>query len=249
MSRDPTNAAGAREALMPKAVRPGPTPRKAKRAKGRTPAGFAGARGGDLPALCGRQSGAQGRAGIREPLHAAGGRGAVGAGHRRRRQQGDARACSRRPTRPRRWWRSAWTRCRSASRPSGSIATRPRTSSRCRRSCWPSTAARCRRSAKRWKRCRAWAARPPTWCSTSRSASRRWPSTRTCSASRTGSTSPTGKTPLDVELGLLKVIPEKYMQPRPPLAHPARPLYLPGPQAALRRLCRLRSVQFGRQVV
>ena len=59
----------------------------------------------------------------------------------------------------------------------------------------------------------------------------------------------TGKTPLDVELGLLKVIPEKYMQPCPPLAHPARPLHLPGPQAALRRLCRLRSVQFGRQVV
>ncbi len=58
-----------------------------------------------------------------------------------------------------------------------------------------------------------------------------------------------GKTPLEVELGLLKVIPEKYLQPRPPLAHPARPLYLPGAQAALRCLCRLRSVQFGRQVV
>jgi endonuclease-3 len=34
MSGDPTNAGGAREALMPKAVRSGPTPRKANRAKG-----------------------------------------------------------------------------------------------------------------------------------------------------------------------------------------------------------------------
>ena len=39
-----------------------------------------------------------------------------------------------------------------------------------------------------------------------------------------------GKTPLDVELGLLKVIPDEIPAPRPPLAHFARPLHLPGTQ-------------------
>jgi hypothetical protein len=59
--------------------------------------------------------------------------------------------------------------------------------------------------------CPASAARPPTWCSTSPSASRRWPSTRTSSAvaHRLGLAS--GKTPHEVELGLLKVIPAAYL--------------------------------------
>ena len=48
-----------------------------------------------------------------------------------------------------------------------------------------STAARCRATARRWRRCRASAARPPTWCSTSRSASRPSRSTPTSSASAT----------------------------------------------------------------
>ena len=55
------------------------------------------------------------------------------------------------------------------------------------------------------------AARPRTWCSTSRSASRPWRSTRICSAigNRTGLAP--GKDPLAVELKLLEVIPAHYM--------------------------------------
>ena len=72
-------------------------------------------------------------------------------------------------------------------------------------------AARCRVSARRWKRCRASAARPPTSCSTSRSASRPSRSTRHLFriGNRTGLAP--GKTPLEVELALLKVVPEKYL--------------------------------------
>ena len=145
-------------------------------------------------ALCRRQPGAQGRAGVREPLYPAGRRGAVGAGDRRRRQQGDARPVQGGRYARRRCWRSAWTRCRSASRPSASIRNKAKNViALSRAAAWPSTAARCRTSARRWRRCRASAARPPMWCSTSPSASRRWPSTRTCSALRTGSISPTAK--------------------------------------------------------
>ena len=53
------------------------------------------------------------------------------------------------------------------------------------RSWSPSTAARCRARARRWRRCPASAARPPTSCSTSRSASRPSRSTRIFSASAT----------------------------------------------------------------
>ena len=48
-----------------------------------------------------------------------------------------------------------------------------------------STAARCRARARRSRPCPASAARPPTWCSTWPSASRRWRSTRTSFASPT----------------------------------------------------------------
>ena len=47
-----------------------------------------------------------------------------------------------------------------------------------------------------------------------------------------------GKNPLQVELRLLKRVPEEYPPARPPLADPARPLHLQGAQArvpALRR--------------
>ena len=47
-----------------------------------------------------------------------------------------------------------------------------------------------------------------------------------------------GKTPLEVEMGLLKVIPEGVSAPRSPLAHSARPLRLPGAQAQVRCLRR-----------
>ena len=51
------------------------------------------------------------------------------------------------------------------------------------------TAARFRATARRWRRCPGSAARPPMSCSTSRSASRRSPSTPMSSASPTGSAS------------------------------------------------------------
>ena len=43
-----------------------------------------------------------------------------------------------------------------------------------------------------------------------------------------------GKTPLEVELRLEKVVPTEFMLPRPSLADPARPLHLHGAQATLR---------------
>ena len=54
------------------------------------------------------------------------------------------------------------------------------------------------------RRCPASAARPPTWCSTSPSASRRWRSTRTSSASPTAPAWRRASTPLEVETGLLR---------------------------------------------
>ena len=75
----------------------------------------------------------------------------------------------------------------------------------------PSTAVRCRVRAKRSKRCPASDARPPMSCSTWRSASRPSRSIPTFSAigNRTGLAP--GKTPLEVELKLLEVVPDKYM--------------------------------------
>ena len=96
--------------------------------------------------------------------------------------------CSPRPTRRRKWPRSARSACASSSRRSGSIATRRRTSSSSRAGLSPSMAARCRAIARRWKRCPASGARPPTSCSTSRSANRRLRSTRTSFASATAPT-------------------------------------------------------------
>jgi hypothetical protein len=43
-----------------------------------------------------------------------------------------------------------------------------------------------------------------------------------------------GKTPLAVEMQLMKRVPAAYRRALPPLADPARPLRLPGPQATLR---------------
>ena len=42
-----------------------------------------------------------------------------------------------------------------------------------------------------------------------------------------------GKNPLEVELKLLKRVPEEYRAARPPLADPARPLHLQGAQAGM----------------
>ena len=130
---------------------------------------------------------------------------AVGAGHRRQRQQGDARACSR-------WRRHAAEDARA--RPDGARASTSSTIGLFRTKAknlhrdlpHPGRAARRRgaaRRARRSRRCPASAARPPTWCSTSPSANRRWRSTRTSSASPTAPASRSGSTPLEVELRLL----------------------------------------------
>ena len=54
-----------------------------------------------------------------------------------------------------------------------------------------------------------------------------------------------GKTPLRGRAGLAKGHPPGVSASRPPLAHPARPLCLPGAQTQVRRLCRLRPMQLG----
>ncbi len=51
-----------------------------------------------------------------------------------------------------------------------------------------------------------------------------------------------GKTPLEVELGLERVIPGRIHAARASLADPARPLHVPGPQAALRDVPDQRSL-------
>ena len=67
----------------------------------------------------------------------------------------------------------------------GLFRTKAKTSSRCRTSWSRSTAARCRARARRWRLCRASAARPPMSCSISPSASRPSRSIRIFSASAT----------------------------------------------------------------
>ena len=89
-------------------------------------AGRPGDRRRGLPPLPRREPGAEGRARARQPLHAARRRRALGPVDRRRRQQGDARALSRSPTRRRRCWRSARTACASTSGPSNFFNTKAR---------------------------------------------------------------------------------------------------------------------------
>ena len=82
---------------------------------------------GDLPPLpCGR-SRAQGRTQFGQPLHLAGGRGALGPGHRRGRQPRHQAALRHRRHARKRWWRWARIRCGTTSRPSVSTAARRRT--------------------------------------------------------------------------------------------------------------------------
>ena len=75
----------------------------------------------------------------------------------------------------------------------------------------------------RSKPCPASGARPPTWCSTPPSASRRWRSTPTSSASPTAPASPRQDV-LEVEKRCCGACPEGLPARRPPLADPARPL-------------------------
>ena len=56
-----------------------------------------------------------------------------------------------------------------------------------------------------------------------------------------------GKNVLEVELGLEKRVPEKYLMPCPSLADPAWPLHLRGAQALMPHLRGARSLSFPRQ--
>ena len=70
-----------------------------------------------------------------------------------------------------------------------------------------------------------------------------WRSTRTsCGIGNRIGLAP-GKTPDQVEARLVKIIPDEFMLPRPPLADPARPLCLQGAQAGLPALRHRRHLQ------
>ena len=101
---------------------------------------------------------------------------------------------------------------RSRSRPSGSYRNKAKNMialvRKADRRAWRRGAARARGSS---KRCPASAARPRMSCSTWRSASRPWRSTRMCFASRNRTGLAPGKNPLEVELRLVEVIPAEYM--------------------------------------
>ena len=186
--------------------------------------------------------GAEGRARAPQPLHAAGRGGAVGAGDRCRRQQGDARAVRgrRHAAKDAGARRGHGARLHQDHRAlSQQGQERHRAVGEADRA---NSAARCRAPAPSSRRCPASAARPPMSCSTWRSASTPWRSTRTCSASATAPGLAPGKTPLEVELGLREGHPVRIHAARPSLADPARPLHLPGAQAALRGVPDQRSL-------
>ena len=138
---------------------------------------------GSVPPLQGRQPGAEERAATHQSIHAAGCGGAVGAGDRCRRQQGDAGAvCARRHA-----GKDGRARRGPGARPDQDHRPVPHQSQERRRAVAkagrPSMAGKCRARARRWRRCPASAARPPMSCSMLRSASRPSRSIPTSSAS------------------------------------------------------------------
>ena len=144
-------------------------------------------------------------------VHAPGRGGALGAGDRRRRQQGDAGAvCARRHAGEdggaRRGARARADQDHRALSHQGEERHRAvgEADRRARRS-------RCRAPARRCRSCRASAARPPTSCSTWRSASRPWRSTRTSSGSATAPGWRPARTRWRWSSSCSNVIPEKYM--------------------------------------
>ena len=142
--------------------------------------------GRDLPAFRRQEPGPARRAPLQEPVHPPRRGRAVGAGDRRRRQQGDAGALRGRRHAGKDGGARRGEDHRTTSRRSASIAARRATSPRCRGNSSRSMAARCRTTARRWKNFPASGGRPPMSSSTSPSASRPSPSTPTSSGSRTG---------------------------------------------------------------
>ena len=156
-------------------------------------------------------AGAEGRTAAHQSVHAAGRGGAVGAGDRRRRQQGDAGAVRAR----RHAGEDGGARRGKGARTDQDHRALPHQGEERHRAVGEADRRARRRGAaaraRRWRRCPASAARPPMSCSTSPSASRPSRSTRISSASATAPGLAPGKDPLAVELKLLEVIPDKYM--------------------------------------
>ena len=166
---------------------------------------------GSLPPLPGRRSGAEGRTAAHQSVHAAGRGGAVGAGDRCRRQQGDAGVVRAR----RHAGKDGAARRRQGARSDQDHRALPqqgeerhRAVAEADRRTWRRGAAR---RARRSKRCPASAARPPMSCSTSPSASRPWRSTRMSSASATAPGLRPARIRSRSSRSSIEVIPAKYM--------------------------------------
>ena len=131
---------------------------------------------------------------------------------------------------------SGWPASSATSAPSACTTPRRATSWPPAGCWWSATAARCRASARPSKPCRAWGARPRTWCSTWLSANPRMAvDTHVFRvANRTGLAR--GDNPRAVEDELLRVIPRGVHAARASLADPARPLHLQGARARLSAL-------------
>ena len=233
---------------MPKAVRPGPDPPKTERPSRRKAKASPERVAEIFRALCRSQPRAQGRAGIRQSLHPAGRGRAVGPGHRRRRQQGHARPVQggRHAQEDAGAGRGRGARAHQDHRPlphQGQERHRP--VAEADRRAWRRGAARARGAG---------------------GPSRRRPQDRQCraqyrlrraDAGRGHPRLPRGASPRPGvrqdaargRAGLAKGDPRGLSAQRPPLAHPAWPLCLPGAQTQVRCLCRLRPVQLGGQVV
>ncbi len=159
----------------------------------------------------------------------------VGAVHRRARQPGHAgavRAVSRCPPRSPRPSRRSSSRRSSHRVLPDEVAQPRRHGARARRA---SRRRGARVDGRARRRCRASAARPPTSCWATRSASRACRSIGTCSASPTASASCSSDDPEVVEAALATLLPPDALDARVRHAHPARPAHLQA-EAAVRSL-------------
>ena len=181
-------------------------------------------------------------------LHAAGRGGAVGAGDRRRRQQGDARAVRGGADTPEKMVALGEAKVRDLIKTIGLFRTKAKnvialSQKLDRRARRRGAARRARRS----RRCPASAARPPMSCSTSRSASRPSRSTPTSSASATAPGWRRARRRSRSSRSSSRWCRTHYKLPCPPLADPARPLHLRGAPAAVRKVPDRRPLQMAGQ--